>query len=214
MDSDGKRRWQVVPGQLKDALTALADVQQRQRKGERVAPTKVKFGEFADAWLAAQTNLRDNTRRTYTWALSPTSSRRSAIDASRRSRRIDVTDLIAKLQADGKKPWSIRGILTPLSRVLASAARKGVIASTRQPPRAWRAAERSAHRDEDPEPRRDRPAARRVGHRALPPDVRDGRLLRSARRRAARAHVATSTSMRTCCASASRWIASPASAGI
>ena len=34
---------------------------QRQRKGERVAPTHATFSEVADAWIAAQTSLRPNT---------------------------------------------------------------------------------------------------------------------------------------------------------
>lgn len=129
VDSDGRRRWQVVPGILRDAEAALADVKDRQRKGERVAPTKATFGEVADAWLKAQTNLRPNTLSVYGWAIEthikPRFGQRRLVDVT----TDDVSDLVAEMTAAGYKPWTIRAVLTPLSRILGHAARRGTIAS-------------------------------------------------------------------------------------
>src|SRR5690349_4328231 len=57
-DSEGRRRWQVVDGGLEQADSALADVKQRKRKGERIAPTKATLAEVAEQWLASQAQLR------------------------------------------------------------------------------------------------------------------------------------------------------------
>jgi hypothetical protein len=129
LDSDGRRRWQVVPGILRDAEAALADIKDRQRKGERVAPTKATLGEVADAWIAAQTNLRPNTVKIYTWGIDkhikPRLGKRRIADVT----TDDVSDLIADLQAAGLKPWSIRAVMTPLSRILGHSTRRGTIGS-------------------------------------------------------------------------------------
>jgi integrase len=114
---------------LRDADAALADVKDRQRKGERVAPPNATLGDVADTWIAAQTNLRPNTVKIYTWAIE------KHIKPRLGDRRIatvttdDVSDLIAKLQAAGLKPWSIRAVMTPLSRILGHSTRRGTIGS-------------------------------------------------------------------------------------
>jgi integrase len=129
VDSDGRRRWQVVPGILRDAESALADVKDRQRKGERVAPTRATVTEIADSWFAAQTALRPNTRKVYKWAIE------NYIKPKFGTRRVtsittdDVSDLIAEMQAAGRKTWSIRAVLTPLSGMLGHCARRGIIGS-------------------------------------------------------------------------------------
>src|SRR4051812_5609983 len=69
LDSTGKRRWQRVEGNLEDAQAALDDVKGRKRRGERVAPTRATFGEYADNWLETQTHLRPRTREAYENAL-------------------------------------------------------------------------------------------------------------------------------------------------
>lgn len=129
LDSDGRRRWQVVPGQLRDAKAALEEIHQRQRKGERVAPTHATFTEVADAWIAAQTSLRPNTRRVYQWAIDkhakPKLGRKRIADVT----TDDVSDLIAEMVAAGYKPWTVRAVLTPLSRILGNATRRGTIGS-------------------------------------------------------------------------------------
>src|SRR5439155_2297872 len=65
VDSDGRRRWQVVPGNLGHAEQALADVRGRRRRGERVAPSRARVEEVAPKWLDMQAQLRPATRGTY-----------------------------------------------------------------------------------------------------------------------------------------------------
>ena len=61
-DSTGRRRWKTVEGGLREAEAAREEVRGRLRRGEKVAPSKISFGDFADTWLAEQTNLRPRTR--------------------------------------------------------------------------------------------------------------------------------------------------------
>src|SRR6266571_4183971 len=68
-DSDGARRWKTVAGNLKDAEAAREELRGRIRKGERVAPTKTTDAEWAQEWLATQTQLRPRTRERYELAL-------------------------------------------------------------------------------------------------------------------------------------------------
>src|SRR4051794_8879677 len=129
LDSTGRRRWQRVEGNLEDAQATLDDVKGRKRRGERVAPTKATFAEYADAWLEAQSNLRPRTREWYEIALrvhlKPRLGRLRLADVG----EDDVLRVIGEMRAAGKAPWTIRGVLTPLGRVLGSAARRGLIAS-------------------------------------------------------------------------------------
>src|SRR5438874_6733449 len=69
VDSEGRRRWQVVPGNLAHAEVALEEVRGRRRRGERVAPSRARVEEVAPKWLDAQVQLRPATRGTYEWAL-------------------------------------------------------------------------------------------------------------------------------------------------
>ena len=41
-DSEGRRRWQRMQGGLTDAEAALEETRQRLRRGERVAPTRLR----------------------------------------------------------------------------------------------------------------------------------------------------------------------------
>ena len=68
-DSEGRRRWKVIEGGLREAQAALDDVKQRRRKGKRVAPTRATRTEVAEQWLAMQTQLRPRTRERYEVAL-------------------------------------------------------------------------------------------------------------------------------------------------
>jgi integrase len=64
-DSEGRRRWQVVDGGLAQADAALADVKQRKRKGERIAPSRATISELWQPWLDSQASLRPRTRERY-----------------------------------------------------------------------------------------------------------------------------------------------------
>lgn len=87
------------------------------------------LAELAEGWLETQTQLRPRTRDWYEIALRvhvlPRLGRRriSQIDED------DVARLIAEMRTGGKAAWTIRGVLTPLGRLLGHAARRGLIAS-------------------------------------------------------------------------------------
>jgi len=129
LDSDGRRRWRVVEGKLEDAEAALEDVKGRKRKGERIAPTKATVREAGDAWLVAQSRLREGTRALYAGNLNrhvyPAIGKRRVSTVT----EDDVLALIASLRADGKAENTIRNVLRPLSGLLAYAVRRGQLAA-------------------------------------------------------------------------------------
>jgi integrase len=128
LDSDGRRRWQRVEGNLSEAVGALAAVGERKRKGERVAPSAVTFADYFPGWLASRANLRPRTRRLYRWAfdkhLAPAFGRKRLTEIT----TSDVASWLAGLQSAGYSGHTQRALLTPLSRCLALATRDGLIA--------------------------------------------------------------------------------------
>src|SRR5439155_16790850 len=128
-DSDAKQRWKTVD-RLQKARQVRADLVSKVARGERVAPSKVTFSEFADEWLAGQeARLRPRTHAVYS------SNLRLHVKPRFERLRIgdvtvdDVARLVAELEGDGKAGWTIRGVLVVLSRVLGSAERRGLIPS-------------------------------------------------------------------------------------
>jgi integrase len=127
-DSDGRQRWKTVGPSLREAIAFQDEVRSKKRKGERVVPSKATLAEVADQWLAAQHRLRPRTRETYATSLrvhvlprlGPVKDRRADHGRHRR--------LILAMQEGGSAGWTIRGALSPLSRVLGHAARRGLIA--------------------------------------------------------------------------------------
>jgi integrase len=128
-DSDGRQRWQVVGGGLKEARTERANIVSKLGRGERVAPTRATFRDVATAWLEAQTHLRPRTHEAYSWALDRYLLPRFGSRPIAKLDTQDVADLIAAMHKDGKAGWTIRGVLTPLSGIFAFAIRRGMIAS-------------------------------------------------------------------------------------
>jgi integrase len=137
-DSTGAQRWKITGPKLDDALDFRDSVLGRRRQGERVVPASGPFSEAADAWLAAQSNLRPRTRATYGAILrvhlKPRLGRRKVATITEE----DVARLIADLRQgsgpDGErrqplKAWTIKGVLVVLSRVMSYAARRGMIAA-------------------------------------------------------------------------------------
>jgi integrase len=145
LDSDGRQRWRTITT-LAEARRLRAELVTRVASGERVAPSKITFAEFADDWLAQQqTRLRPTTHRLYGSYL------RHQINPRLGARKIstitvdDVAALIADMEQGWRyqerggrltrvqgKPfaaWTIRGVLVVLGRVLGRAARLGVINS-------------------------------------------------------------------------------------
>jgi integrase len=127
-DSDGRLRSKVAGTDFEAAKATRADLVSRMAKGERVRTEKATFREYAAAWLELQkTDIRPRTYEVYEIAirlhLNPVIGEKklTAIDED------DVLRVIARMKADGKKPWTIRSVLTPLGRILGHAARKGKI---------------------------------------------------------------------------------------
>jgi integrase len=143
VDSDGRRRWKAGFPTERAAKDFLADVTSRRNRGERIAPSRKTLAEVTKVWLAAQTELRPRTRERYENALDC-----HVLPRLGRTRISDVTvdhvaDLIASMRKgvyfekseDGRRVrakrdrpaagWTIRATLTPLSRVMAYAVRRG-----------------------------------------------------------------------------------------
>ena len=142
-DSDGRQRWKTV-GTITEARRLRAELITRVSSGERVAPSRVDFAEFANEWLGQQqSRLRPTTLRLYR---SYTAQHLDPRLGSRKISSITVDDVAALVvdmeqgwryrERDGHlvrvqgKPfaaWTIRGVLVVLGRVLGRAARLGII---------------------------------------------------------------------------------------
>jgi integrase len=128
LDSDGRRRWQTVPGfdNLEDAEKVLVAIKGKLNKGERVAPSRQSFGELYEEW-AAQLSLSERTREHYErdmrLHLLPRFGRRRAQEVT----TDDVARLIAELGQMGLAGWTVRGVLTALSAMYTWAVRRGKV---------------------------------------------------------------------------------------
>jgi integrase len=126
----GRQFWRTIKGGLREARAARGDAIARLARGERVVRTKLTFGEYAAEWIGQQEGqLRPKTVRAYRDRLRlhvlPKLGRRklASLDVD------DVADLLADLRRKGLAPWTQRGVLTVLGRVLGTAARRGLIAA-------------------------------------------------------------------------------------
>jgi integrase len=127
LDSDGRRRWKTVPGNLEDAERVLTSLKAKMHSGEPVRPTRVTLSTFAEEWLEGQTQLRPYTRTTYEAALTRVPSwlkkrRLSEITVD------DIAKVIGELKQKGYAAWTIRGVLTVLGRIFGAASRRGIVA--------------------------------------------------------------------------------------
>lgn len=130
VDSSGRRRWQVIGDNLEQAQVALEEITGRKRRGEKVIPGRRTFAEIADDWLARQTGLRPRTVETYKWAIEK--HLKPAIGPLRISEideRTITEDVIGRMQLKKRTAWTIRGVLTPLGRILDHGVRTGEISS-------------------------------------------------------------------------------------
>jgi integrase len=147
LDSTGKRRWEVVHGNLDVAEARRAELMLRRRRGQRIEPNRQAFAIYASEWLARQTG-RPRTLELHAWALNqhliPYFGRRrlDQIDAD------DIAAFIAQMHKKGLKGWTITSALRPLSIILAQAARKGQIAVN--PMTQLERGERPNHNDQRP----------------------------------------------------------------
>src|SRR5215471_8142717 len=110
-DSDARCRWKVVPGGLREARVARAEVAAKLGRGERVAPSRRPLGEVGEEWLAAQHHLRPRTRQLYRTLLKRHIGEPlghlpiGEVDADR------IAAFILGLEGKGLSPWTIRGVL-------------------------------------------------------------------------------------------------------
>jgi len=127
--SDGRWRWRVVEGGLKEARTARAEVTSKLARGERVAPSRRAFAEVADAWLTSKTRLAPRTHQRYEEILRvhllPRLAARRISDLS----EDDVVRLIAEVESAGSSAGTARKALVVLSGILGYAARRGMVAT-------------------------------------------------------------------------------------
>jgi integrase len=121
------RRW--APLGRTSKVDSTFYVRGRIDHGERVAPKRVTIAEWAEHWIANQSELRPRTRERYELAL-----RLHVLPHIGRVRVSDLTVdhvawLIAEMRKAGLAPLTIRGHLTPLCRLMAHAARRGIAAA-------------------------------------------------------------------------------------
>jgi integrase len=126
----GRLFWRTVRGGLREARAARGDAVARLARGERVARTKLTLGEYAAEWISQQEGQRrPKTVRTYRdhlrlHVLPKLGPRKPAsLEVE------DVADLLADLRRKGLAPWTQRGVLVVLGRVLGTASRRGLIAA-------------------------------------------------------------------------------------
>jgi integrase len=130
LDSDGRRRWQAIPGHdnLDDAHATLTQINHKLHRGERVAPSRQTFDQLADQWLS-QLRVSERTRERYDSNLRNHLRPRYG---QRRAQAItidDVARLILELEQKGKKAWTIRNTLTTMSSLMSWAKRRGLVAN-------------------------------------------------------------------------------------
>ena len=125
--SDGKGHFKNVPGNEGDAKRARAKVINDMAHGQKVAPSKKLFADFAHEWLEERANLSENTIASYRNSIDThliprlgSRTKLSEVDVNR------VARMIAGMQKDGLKAWTIRTTLTPLAGIMSTAARRGL----------------------------------------------------------------------------------------
>lgn len=126
-DSGGRVRWRTIGPSLSEARVARTEAKLGYLHGGRVIRSRRTFADVAEEWLAAQTHLRPRTAALYGTALDRHLFPRIG---ERRIAAVDedvIAQIVAQLHAQGLAGWTIRGILVPLGRVLAYAARRKLI---------------------------------------------------------------------------------------
>lgn len=131
VDSDGKRVYKTVPGQLKDAIRERNKILERMAKGEVVIDSNMTVFDLIDEYLKVQVHhLRPKTYKAYEYSLAhwvgPRLGRKKLKDVGVR----DVAGFVTWMKTPDKdkpsyKAWTIRSCLTPMGRMFAYAVRQG-----------------------------------------------------------------------------------------
>jgi integrase len=124
LDLTGKRRWQVTHGTLEEARRHQA--KRRIRRPAPAAPTSLAFTEYAASWLGRK-RVRPRTLERYSWSLEqhllPRLGRYELTDITPEL----IAELIAEMERNSLKGWTISTAMQPLAMILADASRKGHI---------------------------------------------------------------------------------------
>ena len=147
LDAHGTRRWETIHTSLEDAEAKRAELRLRRHRGERIAPCRHTFEQYAREWLDRQT-VRPRTLEIYAWALN---KHLIPYFGRRRLDQIDpdhIAAFIAHMHKKNLKGWTITSAIRPLSIILAQAARKGHIPNN--PISQLERGERPRHDDQRP----------------------------------------------------------------
>ena len=133
--SDGGRTYFVtcgtrhvrVDGGLNEALAVQADYRLKRARGERVTPTRVTFGEIAEAWLASK-RVEDSTRDRYRASLNVWLLPRWRDSPIASVTEDDLALMVRDAEAAGRAAWTIKNNLVVASGVFGFAVRRGHIA--------------------------------------------------------------------------------------
>ena len=156
LDSDGRRRWQTIPGHdnLDEAERELVRIKVRLADGERVDGSGLRFDELADMWLS-QLQLSERTRERYEANLRTHLRPRFGARKARLITTDDVAKLVADMEASGRAGWTTQNVLTTLSSLFSWATRHGFVADNpvaaleaRERPRTSRRPQRAFQPDE------------------------------------------------------------------
>ena len=118
-DSDGRQRWKSVDGDLQNARDEQEETRKRRRRGETVRPfnPRLTFREAAAQFFAVKgASLGERTPQTYREQLErvyPFIGDRPVASI----RREDIAELVTQLLAKGYSPQTVKGTLTPVSRI-------------------------------------------------------------------------------------------------
>jgi integrase len=144
LDETGRQRWRTC-SRLQDARDLRAKLVTRVAEGEHIASSKITLEEYAEAWLARQTKLRTTTHALYASHL-----RQHVLPRLGRRRLQSITpdDVVAligemekgihfverdgvlvRIEGEPYRPWTIRGVITVLGRVMGAAVRSRAISS-------------------------------------------------------------------------------------
>ena len=133
--SDGTRTYFVtcgarhvrVDGGLNEALAVQADHRLKAARGERVTPTRVTFGEVAEAWLWSK-RVEDSTRDRYRASLNVWLLPRWQDSPIASVTEDDLALMVRDAEAAGRAAWTIKNNLVVASGVFGFAVRRGHIA--------------------------------------------------------------------------------------
>jgi len=133
----GKQKWETIGPSRREAERALTARKREVDTGNWREPSSETLTLYADRWLQhrdpsraggwARTRLSPATFVCYRCNLRNHVLPRLGDRALASLRTVDVDQLVAELEAEGKAPGTIRNVVVPLRRMLADALRQGLL---------------------------------------------------------------------------------------